>query len=121
RLFDVRMAYLAPEVCDRPRRELLTHVVHRENLCLGVGRQGIAVQDPVWSLVSISRYTVDANIFRRGGINVFPLYLYDDQDGLGLHDGKHLNLRPRFLSQLAELLSLRPQSRAGLPTGLTPE
>ncbi|MGD9984959.1 MAG: type ISP restriction/modification enzyme, partial [Porticoccaceae bacterium] len=121
RLFDVRWVYFSPDVCDRPRRELLTHVVHRENLCFGVGRQGIAVQDPVWSLVSVSRYSVDANTFRRGGINIFPLYLYEDPDGLGLNEGRHTNFTPQFLNKFAAALSLRQRKKGEVPAGLTPE
>lgn len=121
RLFDLRMVYLSPNVCDRPRRELLTHVVHRNNLCLGVGRQGIAVQDPVWSLVSVSKYPVDANIFRRGGINIFPLYLYEDHESLGLHKGRHLNFGQQFLNTLASVLALEQKSKGGIPSGLAPE
>ena len=77
RLFDKRFVNLSADICDRPRKELVKNVVNKNNLCLGVGRQGNAVQDPQWSLVFISKTTVDANIFRRGGINIFPLHSYD--------------------------------------------
>ena len=76
RPFDRRFCYYSPIVMDRPRRELLNHVAGRKNVCLCLGRQGIAVNDPVWSLISVSSEPVDTNVFRRGGSNVFPLYLY---------------------------------------------
>ena len=121
RLFDVRKVYLSHDVCDRPRRELLTHVVHRKNLCLGVGRQGSAVQDPIWSLVSVSRHPVDANIFRRGGINVFPLYLYPETDGLELDHGKRLNFGRDFPNNLASTLSLKQKSKGAIPSEIEAE
>ena len=76
RPFDDRFCYFSTVAMDYPRRELIDHVAHKDNLSLGLGRQGNAVNDPVWSLISVSRNPVDANIFRRGGINIFPLYLY---------------------------------------------
>ncbi len=78
RSFDKRFCYFDEIAMDYPRRELKEHVAGKENICLGLGRQGIAVNDPEWSLISVSREPIDANIFRRGGINVFPLYLYID-------------------------------------------
>jgi hypothetical protein len=78
RPFDERWCYLDGVFMDRPRGELRQHVLHRENLCLGIGRQGLAVNEPVWSLVLASIYPVDANVFRRGGIALAPLQLYPD-------------------------------------------
>jgi predicted helicase len=57
---------------------LLSHVAQKDNICLGLGRQGIAVNDPQWSLICASLFPIDANVFRRGGVNIFPIYLYDD-------------------------------------------
>ncbi|MFD2610748.1 type ISP restriction/modification enzyme [Deinococcus taklimakanensis] len=76
RPFDVRWSIYEGEVIDRPRRELLDNVVGRENLSLGVGRQGSAIAEDVWQLVTIAESPMDANMYRRGGVNIFPLYLY---------------------------------------------
>src|SRR5690606_11028016 len=54
RPFDTRPCYFSDIVMDRPRRELMDHVVHKGNLVMGVGRQGQAVNDPVWSLMTVS-------------------------------------------------------------------
>lgn len=121
RLFDVRAVYLHTDVCDRPRRELLDHVVHQENISLGLGRQGIAVQDPIWSLVTASRLPTDANIFRRGGINIFPLYLYPEADGLAFDSERLPNLSGAFLDTVAVALSLPQKATGGIPRGLAPE
>ncbi len=76
RPFDTRWAMFDEVAMDRPRRELKNHVAGRENMCMGVGRQGLAVNDSIWSLATVSDCPIDANVFRRGGVNVFPLWLY---------------------------------------------
>ncbi|MFM7572761.1 MAG: type ISP restriction/modification enzyme, partial [Snowella sp.] len=113
RTFDERYCYYDNIVMDRPRRELIDHVLKKDNLCLGIGRQGIAVQDPIWSLIFVSDKCIDANIFRRGGINIFPLYLYPlDQsslfkDGLAVNsNSRRPNLDEKFTQELAQKLNL---------------
>lgn len=121
RLFDERHCYFNSVIMDRPRRELLDHVAGRENLCLGLGRQGIAVQDSIWSLAWISRHPVDANIFRRGGINIFPLYLYPETGVLDFHNEIRLNFSPSFLRELSQKLGLKQRADNGCPNGISPE
>lgn len=121
RPFDRRPCYFSTVTMDYPRRELLDHVAGKENLCLGIGRQGSAVQDPIWSLISISRDPVDANIFRRGGINIFPLYLYAKEAELGLHSSRQPNFSKPFLNALTNKLGV-PQTREySLPEGVSAE
>jgi hypothetical protein len=121
RIFDERYCCFNSIVMDRPRRELIDHVAGRENLCLGVGRQGSAVQDPVWSLAWISRAPVDANIFRRGGINVFPLYLYTKPSSADLMAEKRLNFSSTFLKLLCGKLGLKQKSDFNCPKDISPE
>lgn len=107
RPLDMRFAFLDKRVSDRPRNELLHHVLGRDNLCLGVGRQGSAVNDARWSLVTVSRLPMDANIFRRGGVNVFPLYLFNGTGELDLEAApRKPNLAPAFVAALAARLKL---------------
>jgi len=94
RPFDNRWCYFSTIAMDYPRSLLLEHVAGRENLCLGVGRQGMAVQDPLWSLITVSEKPIDANVFRRGGVNIFPLYLYSETGSLKI---KKLNINEKFL------------------------
>jgi hypothetical protein len=112
RPFDERWCYFDEIAMDYPRRELKTHVLNRENLCLGIGRQGLAVNDPQWNLVMASVHPVDANIFRRGGINLAPLYLYPNgklpEEGLFSHDnGRRPNLSAAFIKELCEKLQVK--------------
>ncbi|MDF1584184.1 MAG: N-6 DNA methylase [Methyloprofundus sp.] len=81
RPFDDRPCYFSYVMMDYPRKELIQNVLNKENLLLGIGRQGLAVGDIDWCLTTVSKHPVDANVFRRGGVNLFPLYLYPDNSG----------------------------------------
>lgn len=106
RPYDVRYCYFSTVAMDYPRRELLDHVLGRKNLCLGVGRQGLAVQDPIWSLVTASRYPIDANIFRRGGIMIFPTYLFPTAGLFDDTEARIPNFSKRFTGLLEQQLGL---------------
>jgi predicted helicase len=113
RSFDWRSCYFSYVAMDYPRKELLAHVAGRNNLCIGIGRQGIAVNDPEWSLISISSEPIDANIFRRGGINVFPLYLYTNTDSLEISkEQRRPNFSPEFLKDITSKLGYTPTPEA---------
>ncbi|HDP75997.1 MAG TPA: DNA methyltransferase [Bacteroidales bacterium] len=81
RPFDERPCYFSYVMMDYPRKELILNVLNKENLLLSIGRQGLAVGDIDWCLTTVSKHPVDANFFRRGGVNLFPLYLYPDNSG----------------------------------------
>ena len=78
RPFDNRSCYFSSVMMDYPRKELIQHSFKKENLLLGIGRQGLAVGDIEWCLTTVSKNPADANMFRRGGVNLFPLYLYPE-------------------------------------------
>jgi predicted helicase len=119
RPFDSRPCYFSTAAMDYPRRELLDHVAWRTNLCLGLGRQGNAVEDPIWSLVAVSRDPMDANFFRRGGVTVFPLWLFADADGLNLAGTSYSNFSPTFRARLEHAVGL-PLSDGPSPNGIDP-
>jgi predicted helicase len=81
RPFDNRPCYFSYVMMDYPRSELIQNVFEKENLILGIGRQGMAVGNIEWCLTYVSKYPVDANMFRRGGVNLFPIYLYPEKKG----------------------------------------
>ena len=113
RPFDWRYCYYSTVAMDYPRRELINHVAGKENLCLGLGRQGIAVNDLMWYLIQVSNKPIDANVFRRGGINVFPLYLYPETDKpKELQQEKRPNFSPDFLKSLESKLGYIPTPEA---------
>jgi predicted helicase len=110
RPFDMRYCYFSNNIMDRPRRELINNVFEKENLCLGLGRQGIAVNDPIWSLISVSNKPIDSNVFRRGGVNVLPLYIYPNTENgqSNLIKEKNANFSPQFITAIQEKLGYLP-------------
>jgi predicted helicase len=82
RPLDVRTCYLSDVTMDRPRKELIQHGLNRRNIFIGIGRQGLAVGAIEWCLVTCSSFPMDANLFRRGGLRVSPLYLYPSDSDL---------------------------------------
>jgi predicted helicase len=106
RPFDNRYSYFSSVAMDYPRRELIDHVAKKENLCLGLGRQGSAVNEDIWALISVSRKPIDANVFRRGGINLFPLYLYPTERR-GLFDEETSERKPNFSDEFVKDFSAK--------------
>ena len=116
RLFDVRYVVFSGEINDRPRPLLLPHVFE-DNLLFGLGKQGQAVDARNWQVVMCTDKHTDANLFRRGGVNLFPLYLYpksdqfddagDDISEYPLSDkGRRPNLSKAFVSEMEAKLGL---------------
>lgn len=110
RPFDPRPCYFAPVIMDRPRRELMDHMTAGGNISMVVGRQGQAVEDPVWGLLSCADSPHDANIYRRGGGQAFLLYIYpaenEAQGDLLAAKEKQPNLAPAFIDTVSEKLGL---------------
>ena len=130
RPFDVRYCYFSYAAMDYPRKELIDHVFRKDNLCLGIGRQGIAVNDPIWSLMLVSEDCIDANVFRRGGINVFSLYLYPtntqtlfETEPTNAPQSRRPNLAPEFINELSQKLGLEffPDGRGDQVKTFAPE
>jgi predicted helicase len=110
RPFDNRPCYFSYVMMDYPRKELIQNVLGKENILIGIGRQGLAIGDIEWCLTTVSRNPVDANIFRRGGVNLFPLYLYPEinaQQTIEATGERTPNLNAEIVNQLSEKLGLR--------------
>ncbi len=75
RPFDARIIYYSDAVIDRPRPQLMHHMLG-DNLALIVGRAGHVVESETWGLLFCTTDLVDTNIYYRGGGVVFPLYRY---------------------------------------------
>ncbi|MGY0393304.1 type ISP restriction/modification enzyme [Bizionia sp. KMM 8389] len=64
-----------------PRGKVMRNFCNKENIGLVIGRQGLAVGTMSWNLAFITKYITDLNIYRRGGGNTYPLYLYPETNG----------------------------------------
>jgi predicted helicase len=96
----------------------MRHLLAGENMALVVGRAGSATGDKEWNIVFVAAHPVDFNIFRRGGGQVCPLYLYPDSAGkqgvLMPEEGRTANLSEAFLKALAGVLGQTPVPEAVL-------
>jgi len=143
RPFDTRYAYFSNAIIDRPRRELLQHVVQRENLVLNTVRQ---TKNPRWQHAIVTDTPAPAVFVEiKDGSSAFPLYLYpgptrksemfDHQWPQG-KDGRTPNLSGGFVQALEACITPPPgpsplreegieksllAERGGVGEGSTPE
>jgi predicted helicase len=115
RPFDVRYTFYTSRSRGfhcMPRPEVMRHLLAGENVALVVGRAGSATGDEEWNIVFVAQKLVDLNIFRRGGGEVYPLYLLPDtagaQKALLPHEGREANLNAEYLQELAGVLGQTP-------------
>ena len=113
RPLDIRTYYHHADLVNRLRHEIIQHTMNKNNIGIGIGRQGIAVNDPEWALITVFENAIDTNIFRRGGVNIFPLYLYPtntptlfETEPTNSPNGRRPNLAPEFTNELSQKLGL---------------
>jgi predicted helicase len=121
RPFDVRYTFYTGRSRGfhcMPRPEVMRHLLAGENVALVVGRAGAATGDEEWNIVFVAQQPVDLNIFRRGGGEVYPLYLLPDtagaQGALLPRAGREANLNAEYLRALAGVLGQTPAPEAVL-------
>lgn len=112
RPFDARYSYFNTVAMDCPRRELLDHVVGKENLCLNTVRQ---TKMESWQHAVVSDAPAPAIFVElKDGSNIFPLYLYPtakrglfDDAPSGAPGGRRPNLAPAFITDFSAKLKLK--------------
>jgi predicted helicase len=119
RPFDHRWVAYSRGFLTADQRGVMKHLLAETNIALLVGRAGQVIASGEWNLVFVSREPTEFNLYRRGGNNVFPLALNEDEGDLDLSAGGRPNFSPGFLKAIASLLELQ-LGVGGLPTGLTP-
>ena len=115
RPFDKRHCVYGNYLMDRPREAELRNVLFG-NLCIATGRQGQAVGNQQWDLITTGNYVADKNLFRRGGIQYFPLYLYysddsqtilfDNDQSINKH-GRKPNIARKFIEDFSARLKMK--------------
>jgi predicted helicase len=95
RPFDNRFLAYSDDLIDWPRTEIMGNFIDgQKNLGLSLGRVGEATGSDTWDVCFITHCMTEFNLFRRGGNNLFPLWLTQTQ-------GEPIaNLSPRFLDAL---------------------
>ncbi|OCX42967.1 DNA methyltransferase [Campylobacter ornithocola] len=76
RPFDTQKIYYDIGKVERPRIETMEHFLENENIGLMIGRQFSAIGSDIFDIVFCTDKITDLNFYRRGGEQIFPLYLY---------------------------------------------
>ncbi|CUU11219.1 N-6 DNA Methylase [Armatimonadetes bacterium GBS] len=110
RPFDVRYLYYSPAVVERPREEVMRHLLAGENLALMFMRQVVLAND--YSHVGVTNLIADTRCFysASGTMEMAPLYLYHREtlaDGTTLMR-KEPNLKAEYLRALAQQIGYEP-------------
>ncbi len=81
---------------------LVTYVLQQDAKRQAVGNQQ-------WDLITTGNYVADKNLFRRGGIQYFPLYLYysDDSQTILFDNDQSINKHGRKPQYALRKSSLR--------------
>jgi predicted helicase len=116
RPFDNRTCYFSQVTMDYPRRELLDHVVGKDNLCLLSSRQqGTLGYRHSWVANTPSNDCVVSTRSREAN-QVFPLYIYPsgtpkttlfEETPTDAPGGRKPNLSPKFIEDCAAKLSMQ--------------
>jgi len=117
RPFDVRWLFYHSDAIDFGREEVMRNML-QANLCLCTGRAGQVVgEEAPWNLVHCADAVQDHNMFYRGGVVSFPLYLYPGVPKHGFFSDKipSSKKKPNLSRALMECLRLSYSSL------LTPE
>ena len=78
RPFDKRWTIFNPSVTVHRRERVMRHMLDGTNIGLAIGRAGHVIDQDEWDIAFCTRSITDFNLYRRGGNNLFPLYLYGD-------------------------------------------
>ena len=118
RPFDKRFTYYTGKsggfIC-RPIYKIMRHMLRGENLGLTLGRAGQVIDQGEWDIVFCTKNITEFNLYRRGGNNLLPLYLYPkgetnnlfvESDWPAGKDGRIPNLSREFVEEFAESVKL---------------
>jgi predicted helicase len=77
RPFDRRWTIFNRAVAVHRRERVMQHMLDGTNIGLAIGRAGHVIDQEEWDIAFCTRSITDFNLYRRGGNNLFPLYLYE--------------------------------------------
>lgn len=78
RPFDTRWTFFHKSLVTYPRPLIQKSVHNKKNVLLCLGKEGSTQGDNEWNIVYSTTLPTDINLIPRGGVYLFPLFLYDD-------------------------------------------
>ncbi|MTF38198.1 type ISP restriction/modification enzyme [Cyanobacterium aponinum] len=111
RPFDWRFCYFSYVAMDYPRRELMNHVMGKDNLCLLTSRQQANIGYRHCWVADFPPESCVVSTTSREGNQVFPLYIYPDTENgqiLTQQEEKQANFSPEFLKAITDKLGYTP-------------
>jgi len=106
RPFDNRWVCYASLLIDRDRRNVMHHILNRENLGLNLTRR---LRDSIWRHIYSTSFITDKTILSsRDNCYFFPLYLYPEETQRSLYENRQINLTTEFLQAIKASLSKEP-------------
>jgi predicted helicase len=119
RPFDRRWTIFNRFVAVHRRERVMRHMLDGKNIGLTIGRAGHVIDQDEWDIAFCTRYITDFNLYRRGGNNLFPLYLYDNTATRTCK----ANLAGNFIVDCAKRLGLKwiPSGQGDLEHTFGPE
>ncbi len=121
RPFDLRYFYYHEDLVDRPRYEVMNHILKSGNMGLSVTRN---VEIGQFQHIFCSSHVISNHSVSLKENNYFyPLYLYPDETSgqVTIYTERRLNFSSDFLKAVANALNLKQQGKYSLPDGITPE
>lgn len=109
RPFDTRWTLYHKKVLDRHRPEIARNLWRHDNVALCLGQEGSTNGNQEWNLAYVSTLPVDMNMIPRGGVYVFPLYVYDQEET------RHTNLSADIVARMERQTGLRLQQSTAEP------
>lgn len=103
RPFDIRWTMFNKVLVTYPRPLIQKSIHNHDNYSLCLGKLGSAVGDSEWALSFISKLPTDKNLIPRGGVYLFPLFVYDD---LGM---VHVNYSSEIIKKIEGQTGLHMQ------------
>jgi predicted helicase len=119
RPFDRRWTIFNRSVAVHRRERVMRHMLDGTNIGLAIGRAGHVIDQDEWDIAFCTRSMTDFNLYRRGGNNLFPLYLYDDT----ATRTRKVNLAVNFIMECATRLGMKwiPYGHSDLEYTFGPE
>ncbi|GAB2841383.1 type ISP restriction/modification enzyme [Ferruginibacter profundus] len=109
RPFDNQFAILNKSICDRPRKEILQHVLNRDNICLLNSKQQAIEGFRHCFISNLPANDCVMSTTSREANQIFPLYLYPEnnaQQTIDQNNDRRPNLNTEIVNQIAKKIGL---------------